>query len=78
VSATSPYRTTVEAAEFLRRSPRTLKQMAAAGQVPHRKLVGGTSPLLFLEAELVEWVDGGMELETIETPNGGRITRPKR
>lgn len=73
----SPYLTSAEAASFLRCSPRTLKAWASAGKVPHRKLVGGTSSLLFVEAELVAWVDSAPELETVATPAGGRIVRPR-
>jgi excisionase family DNA binding protein len=69
--------TATEAAKFLRVSSRTLKAWATAGQVPHRKLVGGTSSLLFVETELRDFVDKAPELETIATPAGGRICRPK-
>lgn len=73
----SPYLTAAEAAVYLRCSPRTLKAWASAGEIPHRKLAAGTSSLLFLEDELREWVDRGVELETIATANGGRVVRPK-
>lgn len=64
-----------EAAELLRESPRTVQARAAKGAIPHRR-VGGTRRLLFVEAELVAYLNG-CELEVLETPNGGRVVRPK-
>lgn len=64
-----------EAAERLRMSPRTLHELARRREVPHRR-PAGTRRLLYRESELMAWVDGA-ELETIETPAGGRVVRPK-
>jgi hypothetical protein len=55
-------------------SVRTVHERAVL-QIPHRR-IGGTRRLLFLEAELVQWIDG-CELEVVETANGGRAVRPK-
>ena len=65
---------TEEAAEFLSLSVDTLLRKASAGTVPHRR-IAGVRRLLWLEAELVDWINGA-ELETITAANGGRVTRP--
>lgn len=64
-----------EAAEILRCSPRAVNDHARAGRLPHRKLPG-TRRLLFVEEELLEYINGA-QVETIELEDGGRIVRPK-
>jgi excisionase family DNA binding protein len=68
------YQLAEDVAAMLGCSARTVQGLAAAGRIPHRR-VGGTRRLLFLEQELAAWIDGA-ELETVETPNGGRSVRP--
>ena len=70
----TPYPTTEQAAELLCVSTRTVRGLAAARSIPHRR-IGGTRRLLFLEAELVAWVDGAGELEALDTVHGGRVVR---
>jgi excisionase family DNA binding protein len=72
----TPYLTTEQAAQLLCVSTRTVRGLAAAKAIPHRR-IGGTRRLLFLEAELVAFVDGADDLETIETVHGGRVVRVK-
>ena len=69
------YITVEQAAALMQCSPRTIHEHARRAQIPHRR-IGGTRRLLFLEAELHAWIDGG-ELELIPTANGGRVVRVK-
>lgn len=63
-----------EVAELLRRPRRQVRDLAGRASIPHRR-VTGQRPLLFVEAELEEWLDGA-ELEVLETSDGGRVVRP--
>jgi hypothetical protein len=54
----------------------TIHERARLGLIPHRKLAGGSSPLLFLDAELTAY-ENGAELEVTETAAGGRVVRPR-
>ena len=63
-----------DAAAMIGVSKDVIYRMTAQGRCPHRR-IGGTRRLLFLEDELRAWIDGA-ELETVETPNRGRIVRP--
>jgi hypothetical protein len=54
----------------------SIHEKARLGQIPHRKLAGGCSRLLFIDPELTAW-ENGAELVVTETPNGGRVCRPK-
>jgi excisionase family DNA binding protein len=71
----SRYLTLEQAAELLALSPYTTRTKAAAGEIPHRRL-SGMRRLLFVEAELVAWLDGAA-LEKVPAPNGGRVVRPR-
>ena len=64
-----------ETAELFGCSLRTVHERARQCEIPHRR-IGGTRRLLFWEDELYRWIDG-CELETLATPNGGRVVRPK-
>ena len=44
-----------EAAQMLRRSPKTLYGWTSSRKIPHRKVMG---KLLFDEQELEQWLDG--------------------
>jgi excisionase family DNA binding protein len=68
------YLTVEEAAELLRRSPRSVHELTRSRKIPHRRLVG-MRRLLFLADELEAWADGA-ELETIELADGSRVVRP--
>ena len=54
----------------------TIHERARLGQIPHRKLAGGGSRLLFIPSELTA-CENGAELEVTETASGGRVCRPK-
>jgi hypothetical protein len=54
----------------------TIHERARLGLIPHRKLAGGSSPLLFIDAELTAY-ENGAKLEVTETPGGGRVVRPR-
>jgi hypothetical protein len=54
----------------------TIHEKARLGQIPHRKLAGGCSRLLFVASDLTAW-ENGAELVVTETPSGGRVCRPK-
>jgi excisionase family DNA binding protein len=69
------YLTIEEAAPLVGMGVRRLRERAAEGTVTHRR-IGGTRRLLFDPDELERWANGA-ELETIRTPGGGRIVRPK-
>jgi excisionase family DNA binding protein len=72
---TTRYLSLDQAARLLGLSAYTVRTRAAVGEIPHRKLAG-SSRILFLEAELVAWVDGA-ELERVDTRDGARVVRPK-
>jgi excisionase family DNA binding protein len=71
----SRYLVVADVAELVGASVRTIQARAGRGEIPHRR-IGGCRRLLFVEAEIAAWIDGA-ELEKIETPNGGRVVRPK-
>jgi hypothetical protein len=71
----TPHMLVEDVAELVGANLRMLQARAAAGGAPHRR-IPGTRRLLFLEDELHAWIDGA-ELETIRTPNGSRVVRPK-
>ena len=50
------YLTTKEVAELLRVKERKVYDLAAAGEIPHRRITG---KLLFPNAEIMAWIDGG-------------------
>ena len=68
------YLTVEEAAELLRRSPRSIHELTRLRRIPHRRLPG-MRRLLFLEDELKAWVDG-CELEVRNLADGSRVVRP--
>lgn len=69
--------TTEETAERLRCSLRTVQQLIANEEIPHRKL-GGMRRILVDPAELDAYMAGGVRLETVELGRGGRCVRVKR
>jgi hypothetical protein len=75
VVAVTKYVTVEQAADIVGIGVRRLRERAALGQVPHRR-ISGTRRLLFLPDELAAWADGA-ELETIRTAGGGRVVRPR-
>jgi excisionase family DNA binding protein len=75
VSPLSPYLLVEDVAVRLRCSRRTVHELTRTGAIPHRRLPGGRR-CLFRPDELDAWEDGA-PLETIETPRGGRVVRPK-
>jgi hypothetical protein len=72
----TPFLLVDEVAARYRISPWSVHERARHGQIPHRKLAGGCSRLLFVDSELTAW-ENGADLVTIETPAGGRVCRPK-
>lgn len=54
--AERPYLTTREVAELLRVRERKVYDLAAAGEIPHRRITG---KLLFPSAEIRAWIEGG-------------------
>ena len=63
---TSPrYLTTKEVAALLRVRERKVYDLAAAGEIPHRRITG---KLLFPRAEILAWIEGGGEAGTRERP----------
>ena len=58
-------------------SRRVVHGLAAERRIPHRKLPA-SRPLLFLVAEIDEWISEQPELEVVELDRGGRIVRPRR
>lgn len=52
------YLTTREVADLLRVKERKVYDLAAAGEIPHRRITG---KLLFPSAEIMAWIDGGGE-----------------
>jgi predicted DNA-binding transcriptional regulator AlpA len=71
----SGYLLAEDVAQLVGCSVRSVHEHARLGKIPHRR-IGGTRRLLFIEEEITAWVDGA-ELERIETPQGGRVVRPK-
>lgn len=65
-------------AELLGISVRTVHELTRKRAIPCRRLPG-TRRVLFLEAELLAWVEAGgaEELEVVEGRAGGFVVRPK-
>ena len=59
------YFTTREVAELLRVKERKVYDLAAAGEIPHRRITG---KLLFPSAEILAWIEGGSESAAPERP----------
>jgi hypothetical protein len=72
----SPFLLVDDVAARYRLSSWSIHERARLGLIPHRKLAGGSSRLLFIPAELTAW-ENGAELEVTETASGGRVCRPK-
>jgi excisionase family DNA binding protein len=68
------YLTVEEAAELLRRSPRSVHELTRSRRIPHRRLPG-MRRLLFLADELEAWCDG-CQLDVAEYEDGSRVVRP--
>ncbi|MGF1446004.1 MAG: substrate-binding domain-containing protein [Pikeienuella sp.] len=60
-----PYLTTKEVAELLRVKERKVYDLAAAGEIPHRRITG---KLLFPSAEIRSWIESGAEAPATERP----------
>jgi hypothetical protein len=73
--SSTPFLLVDDVAARYRCSPWTIHERARLGQIPHRKLAGGCSRLLFLVAELTA-CENGAELVVTETASGGRVCRP--
>lgn len=69
----SRYLTSEETAELLRCSVRSVQALVSERRIPHRR-IGGVRRTLFSPDEIARWLDGA-PLETIETPDGGRVVR---
>lgn len=63
--AAPQYLTTREVADLLRVKERKVYDLAAAGEIPHRRITG---KLLFPRAELLAWIDGDGERASAERP----------
>ena len=59
------YLTTKEVAELLRVKERKVYDLAAAGEIPHRRITG---KLLFPSAEILDWIEGSGEAVPAERP----------
>ena len=59
------YLTTKEVAELLRVKERKVYDLAAAGEIPHRRITG---KLLFPSADVLAWIEGGGEAAPAERP----------
>jgi predicted DNA-binding transcriptional regulator AlpA len=73
-SGASPLLHVSDVADLLGCSVRSVHERTRLGEIPHRKLPGARR-CLFLEADLLAWIDGAA-LEMLELPDGGRIVRP--
>ena len=60
-----PYLTTREVAELLRVKERKVYDLAAAGEIPHRRITG---KLLFPSAEVHAWIEGGSAADSADRP----------
>lgn len=72
----SPFLKIEAVAERYGLSLRSIGEMTRRCEIPHRKLSGGSSPCLYLPAELEAW-ENGAEMIVTHKPNGGRVVRPK-
>jgi predicted DNA-binding transcriptional regulator AlpA len=70
------YLTLEQVAEILHRSPRSIHALTAARAIPFRR-IAGTRRCLFVEAEVLAWVDAGgtCPLEVVEGKRGGVVVR---
>jgi excisionase family DNA binding protein len=59
------YLTTKEVADLLRVKERKVYDLAAAGEIPHRRITG---KLLFPAAEIRAWIEGGAEAAPVARP----------
>ncbi|MFV0245595.1 MAG: substrate-binding domain-containing protein, partial [Qingshengfaniella sp.] len=59
------YLTTKEVADLLRVKERKVYDLAAAGEIPHRRITG---KLLFPSAEITAWIEGEDDHSTAERP----------
>jgi hypothetical protein len=75
VARVSPFILVADVAARYHCSEWTIHERARLGQIPHRKLAGSGSRLLFVPADLDAY-DAGALLERIDLPGGGRIVRP--
>lgn len=64
-SAVPPYLTTKEVASLLRVKERKVYDLAAAGEIPHRRITG---KLLFPRAEITAWIEGGATRPMMSEP----------
>jgi hypothetical protein len=69
----SPYLTVQAVGDRYHASPRTVREWARLGQVPHLRR-SASRRRLFLPSEL-DAFDAGAELETVTLPGGGRRVR---
>lgn len=60
------YLTTREVADLLRVKERKVYELAASGEIPHRRLTG---KLLFPRAAIEVWLEGGETTPTVERPS---------
>jgi len=60
-----PFLTTREVADLLRVKERKVYDLAAANEIPHRRITG---KLLFPAAEIMAWIDGGSDAVQSERP----------
>ncbi|WP_343116265.1 helix-turn-helix transcriptional regulator [Ostreiculturibacter nitratireducens] len=66
MTSTEPtYLTTKEVADLLRVKERKVYDLIAAGEIPHRRIIG---KLLFPRAEIVQWIEGTAGNDTGERP----------
>ena len=59
------YLTTKEVAELLRVKERKVYDLAAAGEIPHRRITG---KLLFPNADIMAWIEGGEDATPAQRP----------
>jgi excisionase family DNA binding protein len=64
-SANTAFLTTREVADLLRVKERKVYDLAAANEIPHRRITG---KLLFPKDELTAWIDGGSPAEAARPP----------
>ncbi|MEZ5651666.1 MAG: helix-turn-helix transcriptional regulator [Burkholderiaceae bacterium] len=66
VSGASAYLTTREVADLLRVKERKVYDLAAAGEIPHRRITG---KLLFPATEIHAWIEGAVPASHAQRPN---------
>jgi predicted DNA-binding transcriptional regulator AlpA len=72
--ARSPFLDVAGAAELLGWSRRSVHERTRTRSIPMRR-IAGSRRCLFLESEILAWVDGA-ELTVSETADGGVVVRP--